>query len=75
VNVTAGDLVMALRTGADQPYEINLLIAHRALSRDGDVTVGYEEWLDSLPPGALAGIRDEVEEILEAENRSDDDPT
>jgi hypothetical protein len=75
VNITAGDLVMALRNGADAPYELNLRIAHRALTRDGVTVLGYDEWLDSMTPTEMVSVREQVEDALGGDDGDETDPT
>jgi hypothetical protein len=74
VNITAGDLVMALRNGADAPYELNLRIAHRALTRNGETGLGYDDWLDSMTPAEMVDVRDTVEAVL-SDDGDETDPT
>jgi len=70
VNISAGDLVASLRQERHSGLETQLFIAHRALTRAGEVTAEFDDWLDGMSPAEMrqvsidvdAELTDEVEE-------------
>ncbi len=72
MDITAGDIVASLREDRHSGLETQLFIAHRALTRAGEVAVGLDEWLDAMSPAEMRATTHTVEEALSLEVAADD---
>lgn len=64
-DITAGDWFAAKREHGEEPDLVALAVAHRALTRKGEVHDDLDTWLDGLPLG-------DVQPLLRAVNQAFD---